>query len=75
MKKIIIGFAFCGIASFSFSQAKSLNTIEKPKQESLTPEAKSINESKSQPVSRAKISRKVKPVLRKENYEVAPQKD
>ena len=75
MKKIIIGFAFCGIASFSFSQAKSLNTIEKPKQESLTPEAKNINESKSQPVSRAKISRKVKPVLRKENYEVAPQKD
>ena len=75
MKKIIIGFAFCGIASFSFSQAKTLNTIEKPKQESLTPEAKSINESKSQPVSRAKIARKVKPVLRKENYEVAPQKD
>ena len=75
MKKIIIGFAFCGIASFSFSQSKTLNTIEKPKQESLTPEAKSINESKSQPVSRAKISRKVKPVLRKENYEVAPQKD
>ena len=75
MKKIIIGFAFCGIASFSFSQAKSLNTIEKPKQESLTPEAKNINESKSQPVSRAKISRKVKPVLRKENYEVAPKKD
>jgi hypothetical protein len=75
MKKIIIGFAFCGIASFSYSQAKTLNTVEKPKQESLSPEAKSINEPKSQPVSRTKISRKVKPVLRRENYEVAPQKD
>ncbi|MFM8243901.1 MAG: hypothetical protein ACKN86_13945 [Crocinitomicaceae bacterium] len=75
MKKIIIGFAFCGIASISFSQAKTLNPVEKPKQESLTPEAKSINESKSHPVSRSKISRKAKPVLRRENYEVSPQKD
>jgi hypothetical protein len=75
MKKTIIGFAFCGIASISFSQAKTLNNVEKLKQESLNTEVKSINESKSQPVSRAKISRKVKPVLRKENYEVAPQKD
>ena len=75
MNKTIIGFAFCGIASISYSQAKTIKTIEKPKQESLTPEAKSNNESKSQPVSRAKLSRKVKPVLRRENYEVAPQKD
>lgn len=75
MNKTIIGFAFCGIASISYSQAKTFKTVEKPKQESLTPEAKSINESKSQPVSRAKLSRKVKPVLRRENYELAPQKD
>lgn len=75
MKEIIIGFAFCGIASISYSQAKTLNSTEKPKQENVNTDAKSINESKSQPVSRVKISRKVKPVLRRENYEVAPQKD
>ena len=75
MKKIFFGIAFCGIGSISFSQVKTLNSVEKPKQESLNPGAKSINESKSQPVSRAKISRKVKPVLRRENYEMSPQKD
>ena len=75
MKKIITGFAFCGIGLFSFGQVKSVNPTEKPKEVVINPTAKSISESQSKQVSRAKISRKVKPVLRRENYEAAPQKD
>jgi hypothetical protein len=75
MKKIIAGFVFCGIGLFSFGQVKSVNPAEKPKEVVINPAAKSMSESQNKPASRAKISRKVKPVLRRENYEAAPQKD
>lgn len=75
MKKRIISLAFLGIGFISFSQVKPLNTVEKPKEKVTNSNSKSLSESNNHPSSRAKISRKVKPVLRKENYEVSPQKD
>jgi hypothetical protein len=75
MKKHIACLLFTGISFISISQVKSLNSVEKPKEEVKSSTTKSISESKSKPVSRAKISRKVKPVLKRESYEVVPQKD
>jgi hypothetical protein len=75
MKKHIACLLFTGISFISISQVKSLNSVEKPKEELKSSTTKSISESKSKPVSRAKISRKVKPVLKRENYEAVPKKD
>jgi hypothetical protein len=75
MNKIAVCILFCGISLLSISQVKSLNSIEKPKEIQKNSNAKSLSEAQYQPVSRAKMTRKVKPVLRRENYEAVPQKD
>ncbi len=75
MNKLAVSILFCGISLLSISQVKSLNSIEKPKEVQKNSNAKSLSESDKQPVSRAKMTRKVKPVLRRENYEAVPQKD
>jgi hypothetical protein len=75
MKKNIACLIFTGISFISISQVKSIKSTEKPKEELKSSTSKSISESQSKPVSRAKISRKVKPVLKRENYEAIPQKD
>lgn len=75
MNKLAVSILFCGISLLSFSQVKSLNSIEKPKEVQKNSNAKSLSEKDKQPVSRAKMTRKVKPVLRRENYEAVPQKD
>jgi len=75
MKKYMACLLFTGISFISISQVKSIKSTEKPKEEIKSSTSKSISESQSKPVSRAKISRKVKPVLKRENYEAIPQKD
>jgi hypothetical protein len=75
MKKNIACLIFTGISFISISQVKSIKSTEKPKEELKSSTSKSISESQSKPVSRAKISRKVKPILKRESYEVVPQKD
>jgi hypothetical protein len=75
MKKIILSLTFCSIGLLSLAQANTLNSTDSKKENVNKSSTKSIGGSQKKPISKARMARKVKPVIRKENYEVVPQKD
>ena len=75
MKKLMFLIAFTGLTYFSFSQVKSLNSTEKPKEHIGNSTAKPLSQSESKPGSKIQVKRKIKEFPIKESYEISPRKD
>jgi hypothetical protein len=76
MKRI----SFCLIVFFlgfqGFSQVKTINHSQNPKENTtVDSKVKPFNNGKSKPTSRVKDSIKRKQIPRKENHEIAPNKE
>ncbi|MFM7661570.1 MAG: hypothetical protein ACKO6A_02805 [Bacteroidota bacterium] len=75
MRALILGLFFGGIVSTSFSQTKTVNATEKSKEDSISTVTNRVNQAQGQSLSKKNVSRKIRPILKKEKYELAPKKE